>query len=67
MNLLLKGNIHGDIYEARDLPLELLLLHSAVTDKTRFKMYDGILCFLSAMFTVLSLFCFVCSVLKNMH
>lgn len=64
-NLILRGDIHGVIYEARDLPLELLLLRSAVSDTTKFKMYDGILWFLSALFIVLPLFCFVCNVIKK--
>lgn len=63
--IILEGNIHEVIYEARDLPLELLLLRSAVTDITRFKIYNGILWFLSALFIVLPLFCFLCTVWKK--
>lgn len=65
LDIILEGNIHGAIYEARDLPLELLLLRSAVTDMTKFKIYNGILWFLSAMFIVLPFFCFLCTVWKK--
>lgn len=62
---ILEGNIHGAIYEARDLPLELLLLQSATMETTRFKIYNGILWFLSSLFIVLPLFCFLCTALKK--
>ena len=64
-NTILEGNFHGAIYEARDLPLELLLLRSATMEATRFKTYCSILWFLSSMFIVLPLFCFVCTTLKK--
>lgn len=64
-NTILEGNFHGAIYEARDLPLELLLLRLAATDTTQFKIYNNMLWFLSALFIVLPLFCFLCTVWKK--
>lgn len=65
IDIIMKGSIHNLCYEARDLPLELLLLRNAAAETTRIKTYDGILWFMSAMFIVLPLFCFVCTVLKK--